>query len=96
MTGQRGATNEGASTSKGLKQSAPVLDYDLDLEYWENPEDMKIPQAVPTDAARFWVEPDRIYTIHDVSFLTLLLFHPYYLAYFTLTKIVWLSQDFHE
>lgn len=68
MTGQasKSNTNDGASTS-GLKQSAPVLDYDLDLEYWENPEDLRVPQALPNDAARFWVSQDRSYSVHDVS-----------------------------
>ena len=70
MSGQpsKQSTNDGASTSSGLKQSAPVLEYDLDLEYWENPEDLKIPQALPNDAARFWVSLDRNYSIHDVSY----------------------------
>lgn len=56
------------STSKEQQHhaTAPVLDYDLDLEYWENPDDLKVPESMPNDAARFWVSIDRDFTFHSV------------------------------
>lgn len=69
MTGKpyTSSHNQASTSSAGLRSSAPVLDYDLDLEYWENPEDLKIPEQEINDAARFWISTDRNFTMPSVS-----------------------------
>ncbi|XP_067948434.1 UV-stimulated scaffold protein A-like [Watersipora subatra] len=52
MTGK--TTSDEPSTSKA-KRKAPVVAYDLDLEYWESPGELTIPEVLPNDASRGWV-----------------------------------------
>lgn len=67
MTGSKAVSSDSASTSQNLKSSAPVVEYDLDLDYWENPDDLKIPESNVNDGARFWIQNDRDVTFHSVS-----------------------------
>lgn len=69
MTGKPTNPDDQPSTSKGRRHNAPVLEYDLDLEYWENPKELKVPDAMPNDSARFWVSTDRDITYHSVCSL---------------------------
>lgn len=65
MTGKPSAANL-PSTSANLKQNAPVIDYDLDLEYWESPGDLTIPEVLPNDASNWVPLPDTSQTFHSV------------------------------
>jgi len=66
--GMSGIPSTQPSTSKqtNTKSMAPVIDYDLDLEYWDNPDELKVPEALPTDASRGWINTARNFSVHSV------------------------------
>ena len=67
MTGQPCSADK-PSTSTDLKKQAPVVDYDLDLEYWENPDELTIPEKLRNDGSRGWVpQTDSNVSFHSVS-----------------------------
>jgi len=75
MTGKRGDISpnlEQPSTSNPLLQSAPVLDFGLDLKYWENPEELTVPEILPNDLSSFVPTKEICFSANSVrySFIT--------------------------